>query len=293
MGRALLINSIIWSKIYHQAWIIENTPTLGKVKKKIMKFICGKTSNETYSTLAKPKYAGGIELIEIEKRIMAFKVSSIIQSKYDAPETDEIKYQMGVNMEKLYGDDRFRPKKEIRDNGREMVYIKLKHLLNQLELEQAEKLKIRDIENKISDIHPAWEYNYIWKKELPMQSGFNYRAIKDILAINRTYCKICNTGEGGLKHLFTKCPKLRPIRAMMEEILKITLDDQNYTLTNDKIIYLTRVFDITEYYLISEYKYIIWLENIRSLIEERPYNIESIEPKINNAMIFYAEHLIV
>ena len=79
---------------------------------------------------------------------------------------------------------------------------------------------------------------------------------------------------------------------MMEDILQTILDDENYKLDRDKIMYLVRVFDETEYYMISEYKYIIWLEYIQSIIERRAFKFQCIESRINQTMKFYLNHLI-
>ena len=73
IGRTIMANSLIISKLNHMMWILEKNNMID-LKKTISKYITGYKNN--YKELTGPKEKGGMGLIDFDKRITATKTST-------------------------------------------------------------------------------------------------------------------------------------------------------------------------------------------------------------------------
>ncbi len=104
MGKILNLNTYIFSKIWHTAWLLDTQDKYFKsFIKDIKEYLQLRKGDEIYELVSKKKELGGLNLINLHDRISALQAEQFLKALDQRPETDNILYNMSMSQRKIFG----------------------------------------------------------------------------------------------------------------------------------------------------------------------------------------------
>ena len=95
------------------------------------------------------------------------------------------------------------------------------------------------------------------------------------------------------QQLFLNCEALAPFREDIATWLSVLNGNKEYTLNINNIIYMRpgSPMDPDLYYVISQYKRVIWEERCKIRCEKTNLNLERMSKKFQRELQFYVDHI--
>ena len=154
LGKIIIVNTIIYSLIYHKALVIQpKGDKFDKLQQSIGRYIF---LNPDMIEIVE---AGELAMINIKKRLDAITLKHLINANYDAPETDNIKYFMTGQAGYIFKEREKQIHAElVTQRYKRMVKIyKEKHE----ELQNLEKMSTKEIQDII---YPEKKYKWPYRQ---------------------------------------------------------------------------------------------------------------------------------
>ena len=288
MGKIILVNTVIYPQLYHRAWIIKCEGTeYQSMQKKLATYLVPR-KRKVLQTLARTKKMGGLGLINITERLEAIKIKHISNGDYDAPETDNLKFYLGTKIDSVHKLNTGPPHAESYPHTHEAT---LKTLYKNVEtLGNLQELKVRQIENKIyTQEGMEWDQQ-IFRGKLPRQVFFNYKVLHEMVYLYGQCTLFRTENHENAEHLFLKCESLAPLRREASSWIR-TILKTNFKMNYGNIVEMKGSEDHDLYYIVSEYKYQVWLARNKVKYDDGELNVKAIEKKISNQMQFYFNYV--
>ena len=289
IGKILVINSIFWGSLWHCAWVINETDEeLTRLIKDVSKFLQSSKSKITYEQVAKPKEAGGLNLINLKERITTIKIKSLHNTHEDTPENDDLLFYIGTRQKKIFGKFFGGPKEEINKNKYEKIISLIVQHIDKIG--RIEDWKLKKLQNIIFSKQTEYTSEAIFWGNRIKHHAMNYKIAKNILDTRpNIYCQFCQREPETCEHVFVKCPKLEPIRNQIIEWLSL-LRQQHTPLNSDMVLRSMNIQNEIEQFLLSEYKINIWIVRANRLWRGGNKSLEQIITNVERQFRFQMLH---
>ena len=261
LGKILLINSLIFSQIWHIGGIITPTKTgISKLYRKLNSWLNGTRGHNIIDQIMKPKEYGGAGLLNLEQRLTAIKIKNLqflITGDW-YKDFDIILYWAGTKNLILSGKMKTGPKCETCTNKYGDIISTM--VKNRNKLCKIANMKVRDIEKNIYPMAKTdIPYKNIYSGISTKMISLNFKIATNILktAVNRDdadrACGLCKSRMETIHHLFLECEKLKLLRTYVKRYTQIATGklkelDWNY------VINMQNIEVKIEYEILSVYK---------------------------------------